>query len=176
MTAENPSFNQNAQEEKPPSLLDLVPVKIGEGVWAYQRGEGTEKQQFVIDSNGRIVATKQGEDVFLRKGGIGWIVTVEKSEEGGLLLLGSYGWGGKNITLGNVYVIDEGQGRVVSRSYPVSGTAVTLLKLNQQQSEAVLIPVAGTKRISGVIVTTTGELKKLQNIGRIRGFFITIKK
>jgi len=47
MTPENP-LKQSTQE-KPLNLLNgrLVLVEIGEGIWAYQMGEGAENQQFV---------------------------------------------------------------------------------------------------------------------------------
>lgn len=175
MTPENP-LKQSTQE-KPLNLLNgrLVLVEIGEGIWAYQMGEGAENQQFAIDNSGRVVATKQGKDVFLTKGDIGWIMTVKKLEEG-LLLSGSYGFGEGNMTLKNIYVIDDKRGRVVSLSHPVSGTTIPLLELKQQQGKIVLIPVRRTKNaVGGVIVTSTKKLMNPQNRGRINGFFATRK-
>lgn len=166
-------LDQNTQE-KPPNLLNdrLVPVEIGEGIWAYQRGEGAENQQFAIDNSGRVVAAKQGEGVFLTRGVlVGWTVTIKKLE-GVLSLTGSYGIGEKKMTFKKVYVIDDNKGRVVSLNHPVSGTTVTLLELKQQQGKMVLIPVPEIKNTDGgMVITSTKKLMNPQNGGRIKGFF-----
>ena len=157
---------------RPPNLLEgkLVPELTNEEVWIY-RSEGKE---VLCLREGRLVATSFGareispKPELWTKSVFGFSLVLEM-REGKKVALFSYGVGGNAADFfKNVFVIDQGLGRVKALSSPAP-EVLTLLKL--ADDSPVFIPVTGRKgKEGGVLVTTARALKVPQNKLRIEGF------
>ena len=161
--------NQISSNELPIFLNDLRPRLVGD-VWIYE----PDGKEVLILNGERLRATLEGAKEISPKTSLwdrvvfGWSLKIEE-KEGKKVVLASYGTGGNAPDLfKNVFVINQGLGRVVPLSLP-GPEVLSLLELTNDNP--VFVPVLRRKgKERGVLVTSARALKIPQNQGRIRGF------
>jgi len=105
----------------------------------------------------------------------GWTIRIEKlNEEQERAISASWEKGrDPSYLFKNIFIIDDKLGRVRSLNLSEAGSSLQPLEKDNQDDQLVLISVVPSKtdkERGGVLVTSTKELRKLQNQKRIEGF------